>query len=853
MTKLVSLLAGVVFLVGSVWVAAGAPDYRVPKTFKVEAQSVVLRLDPSVDDYSGSTTLSVNVKQSIDALVLHWVDLDIKSISLSSPGAKARRLEFKQGEYAMWHLSDGAAIAPGKYTLEIAFHGEYSRDALGLYKTEFNGKPYLFTQFETDLARRAFPLVDEPDTKIPWTMTIAAPEGLQVAANTIENATTSKDGWTTHVFNSTPKMSGYLVAFTVGEFDVTPIPGMHVPSVIYSPVGTGKDVGFAANRTAEILTALETYFGRKLPYEKVDFVAVPDFAFGAMENVGLVTYRTELLLRGDDAKAGQALSTVNVIAHELAHMWYGDLVAMAWWDDLWLNEAFATWMAQKVVADLYPQYNSRLNLPQQGALPADGLAASRPITKVVKTQQDVLDGLGLNYSKGHSILNMLEQAMGEDAFQRGIRAYMKKHEWGNTVAADLWAALEAEADFSVGKVAQTFLNNPGYPLLTFEGGKVTQQRYRAPGSTVSEAEWIVPVAMRYSVKAQVKDQVFTLDAKTQSVSDIANANWIFPGMDGNGYYVWYTGPARYNALINDLQELNDREKAALLVNTDQLLSADVVGMETQLRLLGAVVQQDNMQLARQALEGIREIAAMYTGTDLEKPLGDYINTVMAPWYERLGSVAVAGEEDAAIPMRARVMRTLAQYGRDESVIQTMTEMAGVYLASPAKVEANLGHESLRIAAMYSESPELADKYIAIYQSTDNATLRSQVTQSFYFTDRASVDRVFDAMLAGVFQSGDLQRVLSGLFYANTDQAYLYERLNRNFDQIVKALPQTVRGALPQIAGAHCNESNLGLLGKLYSEQGELYKRSLEKSQEAARNCINTAMRGEASVSALLRK
>jgi alanyl aminopeptidase len=829
-------------------------DYRLPKSTVVEEQSIALTLDPASDGFTGTTALTLRVREPVEHIGLHWVGLELAPPQMIDAEGTARTLTYEPGDYEMWWLGDGDTIAPGQYTLNIAFSGKYSRDALGLYKTTFAGEDYLFTQYEETLARRATPMVDEPDSKIPWQLTITAPAGLKVTSNTPVETETKNGAMVTRVFKKTPPMPSYLLALAVGDFDVTPIKGLSVPGAIYSPKGTGGDTGFAASKTPEILSALEDYFGSALPYEKLDFVAVPDFSFGAMENVGLVTYRTELLLLGDTASGSAAANSVNTIAHELAHMWYGNLVTMEWWDDLWLNEAFATWMANKIVHQLYPQYESELDLPQAGAFGADAVAQSRPIRKEVKTDEDVLDGFGLNYSKGHAILNMLEQSMGDDAFQRAIQTYMDKHRWSNTQASDLWAALATETTVAVDQVADSFLGLAGFPLITFaDDGTVSQSRFHNPGVEVPEQQWRVPVTTRYGKANAIKQATFTLNAQSKAMPEYADADWILPGTGGNGYYVWYTGELRYNALLENLASLSNREKASVLANSDQLLNAGIIGINQHLKLLGGLLAEDNMTLALSAVNGLRGIAEMYFHSDLQPELKAYITAALTPWYERLGTSTRANDSDSARNLRPRVLRTLSEFGDKPELVAQMSKLADQYLTAPKSVNSRLGHEALRIAALFHGDQAMAKRYVAAYRESDDASLRSNLSFALYFRDEAAMEAVFQALANDEIQSGDTLRVVMSLFYAFDDQQVLYREFGKNFDTLIAKVPEFYRPLMPGYTNANCNADNIALRETFYTGRDSSMLKELRKAQESAQNCVDTAERGYAAMAEFLKE
>ena len=544
--------------------AAESPDYRLPSGVEPLSQLIELRIDPSRTDFGGATSIKLNVQQLTDRIGINQVGLTLANIALSGVEGQ-RTLQATDGEWDRSWLADGEPISPGDYTLTIEFSGEYATDALGMHRTSFEGNDYVFTQMEAMYARRAFPVFDEPSFKVPFQLILSAPEGLTVVANTPPEAKEEKDGWQRVTFMPTPPLSSYLIAYAVGPLDRVAIEGLSVPGHVYVPKGHAGELGFVLQHTPTIVAALEDYFDSKYPYRKLDFVAVPEFAFGAMENPGLITYRTDLLLVGDEVAGRQAINVLNVIAHEVAHIWYGDVVTMAWWDDLWLNEAFATWMANTILETVYPQYNTALNLPQGGAFAADQLTTSRPIRRLVRNEDEIFESLGLNYTKGHALLRMLERYVGHEVWQRAIRKYVDKFAWSNATESDLWAVVSEESGLDISDIAGDYLNQPGFASIDIdEAGAVTQKRYVRQGLNVEEKLWRIPMNVKYKADGQVRQTYMLLEGKTGALDIPSTTDWVFPDAGGNGYYRWTTSLDQFYNLIDDIDELSEREKIALL-------------------------------------------------------------------------------------------------------------------------------------------------------------------------------------------------------------------------------------------------------------------------------------------------
>jgi alanyl aminopeptidase len=567
-------------------------------------------------------------------------------------------------------------------------------------------------------------------------------------------------------------------------------------------------------------------------------VAVPDFAFGAMENVGLVTYRAELLLAGDAPRGSEASGSLNVIAHELAHMWYGNLVTMAWWNDVWLNEAFATWMAQHVMDNLYPQYLTNLSLPQDGAFTADGRSTAKAIRKAVRDEEEVLDGLGLNYAKGHSILSMIEKFIGPESMQQGVRAYMDEFAWKNTVDDDLWLALGKASGKDIKAVAGKYLAQPGYAIVNFgEQGSVSQQRYRSYGQESPDLEWKIPLNVKYKLDNQVQQASFLLAQKTQTMPGIAEAEWIFPDSGGNGYYRWQASPDQLKALLADIDELDEREKIALLSNSRALLDAGTTSVAEHFSVLEAIAKDNNPIVFLSVLEEVKGIGESIIDAQTLPMFSNYVERMMTPWFERIGLETQAGDSEAIIRLRPRLLRTLGQFSDNAKVIAAAASMADLYLEQQGEVDSNLAVEALRVTAIHGDDTR-AIQYLEAYERSDDAAFKTVLLRTMYFTDPTSMKRILEFSQSDLVASGDFLGPIYFLFYANKSHAALYDWLELNFDAVVAKAPDSSRVYLPQLTGSSCDAQNLDRTLAFYKDKDEMFKVSLAKAEEDTRKCLS---------------
>lgn len=830
-------LSGLLLVVAGPVLADDA-DYRLPASIQPRSQNIELELDPARSDYTGRTSIRISVKEDTDRIGLHQIELDMSDVILSGNGVR-RELDVTEADWNIAWLSDGQTIAAGDYQLSIEFIGEYSTDSLGMHSVRFEDNDYVFTQMEAMYARRAFPLFDEPSFKIPYQLTISAPAGLTVVANTPVDSTSEQDGWQRVAFQQTKPLPSYLLAFAVGPLDRAPIEGISVPGHIYTPKGRAGELGFVLRETPKIVAALEDYFGSDYPYEKLDFVAVPEFAFGAMENPGLITYRTDLLLVGDSASGANAEAVLNVIAHEVAHIWYGDLVTMAWWDDLWLNEAFATWMARSTLERIYPQYDPELKLPQGGAFAADQRTTSKAIRRVVRNDAEIFDGIGLNYTKGHAVLRMLENYVGHDVWQRSIRKYLDRFAWGNATESDLWAVVSEESGLDVSAIAGDFLNQPGFATLKVDReGNITQERYLTVGRSAPDLEWRIPLNVKYKLDGEVRQTFHLLEGKTDSLDIPQDADWIFPDAGGNGYYRWATDPTQFYALVEDADALSNREKIALLDNADALLNSGDLTMADYLFVLNRFLDDPYPLVFLPALEKVKLIGDDFVDAGNRQAFAAFIDKALSARFEDIGIETRADDDEAIFQARPRLMRVLGEYGANQDVRRAARELAERYLESADAVDSNLAREALRITAL-ADDGSLYDQYRSTYLASKSQDQRTNLLAAIYFDNPGVVRRHLDFSISDDVAAGDA--VLGLNFYSAIldDHAVLYAWMDENLDAFLAKLPSYYSPLVPQIVGGSaCSANNLEQLKAFFAERDEVYASSLAKAVESAEGCIS---------------
>ena len=496
------------------------PAGVVPRHYAIE-------LSPDLEEatFAGSVAIDVDITEPVDSITLNAAELSITGAQLVTESGGAVELDAvldAESERLTMARSDGSGpFAAGPARLDISFDGVLNDQLHGFYRstyTDDGGACHTIatTQFESTDARRAFPCFDEPALKATFATTLIVDDGLLAVSNTAETGRERlEDGRVRVSFATTMPMSTYLVAFVVGPLEVTEaIDCGGVPVRVVHRPGRGDQTAFALDVAAHALQWFSDYYGLPYPSDKLDLVAIPDFAFGAMENLGCVTFREVLLLVDSGTASQPELQRVaEVINHELAHMWFGDLVTMAWWEGIWLNEAFATFM-ETACSDAYrPDWQvwSTFCRSRASALSTDALGSTRPVEYPVHSPAEAEDMFDvITYEKGAALVRMLEQYLGAETFRAGVRLYLRRHAYANTVTEDLWNSLADASGEPVGQIMDGWIHQGGYPAVAATAGdhglRVSQRHFTLDPERADGRTWVVPLRLRVRPPASDRDE-----------------------------------------------------------------------------------------------------------------------------------------------------------------------------------------------------------------------------------------------------------------------------------------------------------------------------------------------------------
>jgi alanyl aminopeptidase len=807
-------------------------------------EAVRLHLDPARADYSGAVTVDLDVRRATALLRFHARGQTFTRVALSQ-GDRDVPVAVERGENGDTVARAQAPLAPGAYRLAIEFTQAFDTHAVSLFRMEKDGRAYAYTQFEAADARGAFPCWDEPGFKNPWQVTLEIPAALQAVTNTpLEKEEPSAPAaparaWKTLTFARTPPLPSYLLAVAVGAFDFTPIPGLSVPGRVVSPAGQGKLAGLAVETAPRVLAALERYFGQPYPFAKLDLIAVPELS-GAMENAGAVTFTDSILLTDPGAvSAGHRAFLAYVMTHELAHMWFGDLVTMAWWDDLWLNESFADWMTLKIVDQVFPDYGASLKGIQDvnRTMGSDAQPSARAIHQPVNDPGESIQAVGVTYDKGKAVLAMFESWLGPEVFRKGVIEHLRARAWGNAVAADFWAALErASGRKDVAAALAGFLDQPGLPLVEVEplpGGRLrlSQRRFLARGVSAPPLAWTVPVGLKVSdgksvhtvhallgpAGAEVAVPGLAGGAPGAPAGPAKKIAWVMPNLAAAGYYRWQVpGPMLAALSAGAAQGLDTRERIALLANLAALLDAGLLPGDRYLAALTTRAGDPEPWVLSAVADGLGKIRPLVPESR-EGEFAAYVRRTLGPALERIGAEPRPGEDPAVALLRPRLLGWLGLEGHDEAVVARAAGTARRLLADPAGADPALAEVTLRIAAGRGDRAlfdELRRRFEGAQAPGERGRLLSALAA---FRDPLLASEALRYSLEGPLRPNERLRIPAGILFSGERGAVqVLDWTVANYDRIAAVVPPMSLAFLPRLASG-CSAERLARAREFFGQ------------------------------------
>jgi len=717
--------------------ATQAPAGRMilPTTVSPLHYTIDINPDAANMRFSGEVKIHLKINTPTQTIVLNAADLEFQNANLSGAGAATVSFDKEQQTAT---LTFAKKLAVSEHTLDIHYTGLINQNAAGLfaldYDTAAGKKRALFTQFENSEARRMFPGWDEPGLKATFDLSTTTESNDFTLSNTpIKKSETLADGLKKVYFTTSPKMSTYLLFLSIGDYERVSrrVDGVDIGVVVKH--GDTAKAQYALNTAAQILPYLQHYFGLKFPLPKLDLLAAPGQSqtFGAMENWGAIFYFESALL------VDPALTTesdrrriFSMIAHEMAHQWFGDLVTMAWWDDLWLNEGFASWMAYKVCDHFHPEWKVWMDAQNATSytMLSDARAGTHPIVQPIN---DVLQANqafdSITYQKGSAVIRMLETYIGEETFRAGVRNYIKAHAYGNAVTDDLWHELDEVSSTKIKEIAHDFTQQAGIPLVdvsaTKHGWRLTQTRFANDDSTPADRSWHVPVnahvlAADKTESDKVNRQWHGILSRTAACDVPGNKQEVLlVNSNQTGYYRTRYSPEAFVALVKYFVQLSPPDQLGLLNDTRELAYAGYTPLTDFLSLVDQISPEMDATVLKTIADRLKNIDYFYTDLPGQKAYRAYARTKLQPIYAKLGWIAQADEDTNFAKVRSTVLQVMGQFD-DPKVLQESNENFARFLKDKTSLPSEMRKTVLSIIAAHA-TPEQWQQLHGLAKNADS--------------------------------------------------------------------------------------------------------------------------------------
>jgi puromycin-sensitive aminopeptidase len=784
----------------------GSSDpYRLPRHVIPTRYDLRLEPDLAAATFAGRVTITLTIKQVTQTILLNAADLLVASVAIQRQNGQRFEgsSELEQSNQRV-RLTFRESIAPGEWRLHLSFQGNLNDQLRGFYRSTYKDvsgvtQTVAATQFEATDARRAFPCWDEPDLKAVFATTLVIDPDLTAVSNTTVVSESREGNKKVVRFADSIKMSTYLVAFVVGRLEATKEVFVgKTPLRIWTVPGKQMLTPFGQDIAVASLKFFENYYGIPYPGDKLDLVAIPDFASGAMENLGAITFRETALLvdqrTGTHAELGRI---ADVVAHENAHMWFGDLVTMSWWNGLWLNEAFATFMELLAVDAWKPEWKrwDTFSVGRAAAFSVDGLLSTRPIEYPVHAPKDA-DAMFdvLTYEKGASVLRMLEQHIGPTGFRDGVRQYLRTHAYGNADTKDLWIALGTVAHQPVPELMDGWVFQPGFPLVTAEvqgqSLRLSQQRFtyltQEPGSVQL---WQVPIHIRLTIGDREESRRLLLTERETTVGLPAGVTAVFVNEGGHGFYrVHHRAPLMRQLLDQGLDRLAAIERFNLLSDAWATTVAGMMPLSQYLQLTAHFKKEQDRNVWTVLLDSFSFLNRMITHAD-RAALETLVRDRVTPAVTDLGWEPRSGESDRVRQLRGDLLGALGKQGNDPATQQQAVERYQRYRKDPSAVDSNIVPALVTILASTGDETryeEFSERYRTAATPQDE---RRYLFSLAGFQKPALLTRTLARTINGEIRTQDAPFIVAATMTNVYGRELAWDFVKTNWDQMDRLFPK----------------------------------------------------------------
>jgi aminopeptidase N len=859
-------LALLIFIVVT-FTVAGAQ--RLPKVATPENYKLTFTPDLDKATFKGDETISIQVLKPTSEITLNALELDFLDVTITNDGATQRATVKPEKEKEMVVLLVEKPLSPGPATIHITYNGILNSEMRGLYLgKDDHGRKYAATQFESTDARRAYPSFDEPEYKATFDITAVANKGMVAISNYKQISDTPAPGDKHTVkFATTAKMSSYLAALVIGNFEYVEGSVDGIPIRVYSTPGKKEMGKFALDAAEHIVSYYDKYFAIKYPYGKLDLVGLPDFSAGAMENVGCVTFREVLLLIDDQHGAvGRKKTIASVTSHEIAHMWFGDLVTMKWWDDVWLNEGFATWMSSKPLEAWKPEWNFDLDDVSDTAntLNLDSLANTRPIHQAAETRgqiEELFDGIA--YGKAASVLRMLEAYLGEETFRAGVNAYLKQHQYANATADDFWSTQAQVSRKPVDQIMPTFVKQAGEPIIALKAQcsgtstsvSLSQRRYysdRLKFEGANDQLWQIPLCLKDSART-TGEKCEVVSKEEASLTMPGCSTWVMGNAGASGYYrIGYDADA-VRALAKDAEDkLSPAERVTVASDVWASVRVGLEPVGDYLALAHGLQSDRNRAVLEDVLARLDYIGQYLVNDNDRDNYRRWLREYLTPIAKDVGWNPKPGESDEQKTLRAQLLNALGYDARDPEVLEQARKLADKALSDPSSLDRELAVGAISLAALNGDE--------AFYNRIMAAMKSAKSPEEYYmyfstlrrFEDPKLLQHTLDYAISPDVRSQDAMQLITGVLRNPAGQTVGWNFVQQHWDAVVKAGGPSagvrVVGATNSFCDAHMRDQVVDFFTAHEVEGGE---RTYRQSIERINNCVDLKSQQEPQLASWL--
>ncbi|QKX16957.1 M1 family metallopeptidase [Microbulbifer sp. YPW1] len=861
-------------------VEAQAPAGKLPDGVRPTAYRLDLNLDPRQDQFGGQVEIDIEIDEATDHIWMHGNNIDVTDIKALVPGKEAPvSAHYRQMlESGVVRVDFAGGVPAGKITLRIQYQAPFDKNLAGLFKVEEKGEAYALAKSESIQARRFLPGFDEPGLKATYDISLTIPKGYKAIGNAPETSRTDAgNGMGKVTFARTRPMPTYLLSLAVGPFDVVERPAIpankyrkhELPLRGFARKGRGKDLKYILDVTPEMLRIFEEQLQRPYPFKKLDIVAAPQWPSGATELSAAITYREQrILVEGDEPAPGLRLALLGVHAHEIAHMWFGNLVTPPWWDDLWLKEGFSTWGTPLVLTLMEPDGGHDLNAAVRAisAMKLDSLASTRAIREPIVDNNNIRNAYdAITYAKSLGVIHMVDEFFGAETFRPALGRYIEAFADGVADSPDFYKVIGDETNSpQLTDTFRSFVEQKGVPLLQVnmdcskDGAaavRITQQRYKPLGSPISDSgqQWSIPFCMRSS-SGMAQCEFLTEKEQVIDISGGQCPEWVLPNANGSGYYRFSMDEKSWQALLAQFAELAPTERLSVIDSAFAAFEAGQLKSNTLFEVLRLSANSDK----RQVVEAPLGYLAKYADHYVEPQQRDNWQAFLAKLYrEKVKSLQDSSDNENKL-LYSELLGFLAVEAKDADARKLLQQKAEKFIGfnqsrDPKALNSDLYQSALTVAVQDS-GKAFVEKLIEVRNELDDPLFDSASANALgRVTDPALLHTVQQLALSDDMGAREAFGLISNALAEPALQAKNWDWLQHNFSAVVAKIPEQWRRNTPRFAANFCDANTLKQAQALFTQQQKLvpgYQRALSQTEESINLCVALKDKGQELVGSL---